>query len=345
MSSDENENLGLSTAVAGWLADRIPGITLPLEYTRLTGGRSNLTFLVTDSAGGRWVLRRPPLGDYPATAHDVLREARLLRGVADDVPVPTVLAVCEDVSVTGAPFIVLEFLDGLVLRDPAGVEASLTPAERAPIGPGLVDALVALHTVDPDRLGLGGLAARRDHVGRQLTRWNDNWQRIATRPLPALERAFTKLLARVPDQDRTAIVHGDYRLDNCLIDSDGSVQGILDWELTTVGDPLVDLGQFLVYWAEPTDEYTALFAPPTAVPGFSSRQELLDRYFRVSGLAPRSIDFYLAFNWWKTACILENVYTRMSSGAMGVTDRTPESFGEQAAGLAEAADRYASLLR
>lgn len=344
MVTEEFENLGLTTAVDGWLAAHVPGLVLPLEYRRLTGGRSNLTFLLTDATGARRVLRRPPLGDHPATAHDVLREARLLRGVAADVPVPTVLAVCSDPAVTGAPFVVLEYLDGLVLADPDGVEAALGVAERAPIGPALIDALAALHRVDPARLGLGALAGRRDHIARQLRRWHENWQRTGTRPLPALERAHAALLAHIPDQDRTAIVHGDFRLDNCLIAADGSVQGILDWELTTVGDPLVDLGQFLVYWAEPEDEYTALFAPPTSVPGFSTRAQLQERYFAVSDLDPRPLDYHLAFNWWKTACILENVYGRMAGGAMGASDRTPASFGEQAAGLAEAADRQASLL-
>jgi aminoglycoside phosphotransferase (APT) family kinase protein len=339
---------GLSPAVAGWLTAHVPGFGTMARVTRLAGGRSNLTFSVTDDGGHRVVLRRPPLGEHPANAHDVLREAGLLQGLAGEVPVPRVLASCADPEVTGAPFVVLEFLDGLVLRDPAGVEAALPVAERAAVGPALVDALAALHRVDPARLGLGALTQRRDFLARQLRRWQQNWQRTATRPLPALERAHARLVELLPAQQRTGIVHGDYRLDNCMLGRDAggalTVQGILDWELTTVGDPLADLGQFLVYWAEPGDAATALHAPPTALPGFTGRDELADRYFTALGTDPVPVDYHLAFNWWKTACIVENVYGRMVSGAMGTTDRTPESFGAQAAGLAEQAWAQASRL-
>jgi aminoglycoside phosphotransferase (APT) family kinase protein len=338
----------LSPAVARWLAAHVAGFGATAQIIRLAGGRSNLTFLVTDDAGARVVLRRPPLGDHPANAHDVLREARLLQGLAGEVPVPQVLATCEDRSVTGAPFVVLEFLDGLVLRDPTGVEAAVDVEGRASIGPALIDALAALHRVDPAQLGLGPLAERRDYLARQLRRWHENWQRTATRPLPALERAHAKLVEGAPEQLRSGIVHGDYRLDNCMLrrQPDGSfvVQGILDWELSTVGDPLADLGQFLVYWAEPADAATALHSPPTALPGFTGRTELAARYFEALGTDPVPVDYHLAFNWWKTACIVENVYGRMLSGSMGTTDRAPESFGEQAAGLAEEAWRHAALL-
>ncbi|MCW3841491.1 phosphotransferase family protein [Micromonospora yasonensis] len=336
--------LGISPAVPGWLAEHLPGLRPPIEFTRLAGGRSNLTYLVTDAAGVRRVLRRPPLGSHAATAHDVLREARLLDGLAGEVPVPAVLAICADDSVTDAPFVVLEHLDGLVLRDPAGVEASLSVAQRRLVGPALIDAMVTLHRVDPARVGLGALTARRDHVTRQLRRWYGNWRRGGTRELPDLEAAHARLAELVPEQRRTAIVHGDYRLDNCVLDPSMAVQGILDWELTTVGDPLVDLGQFLVYWAEPADERTALHAPPTAAPGFSSRAELAERYCAATGEDPAALDYHLAFSWWKTACIVEDVYTRMRRGAMGVTDRSPESFAEQAAALAAQARRAAARL-
>ncbi|MFC0863203.1 phosphotransferase family protein [Sphaerimonospora cavernae] len=345
MSHVVQTGLGLSAAVGGWLAAHVPGLRAPVEFSRLAGGRSNLTFLVTDAAGVRFVLRRPPLGDHPANAHDVLREARILRAVAGEMPVPAVLAVCEDPAVTGAPFVVMEHLDGLVLRDPAGVEAAFPVGDRGRIGPALIDAMAALHSVDPARLGLGGLAERRDHLARQLRRWHDNWRKTTIRPLPDLERAHARLVEHIPEQRRTGIVHGDFRLDNCLLDTGGTVLGILDWELTTIGDPLADLGQFLVYWAEPGDAHTALHTPPTGLAGFASRDDLCARYFAGLGVDPAPVDYYLAFNWWKTACIVENVYTRMLSGAMGATDRSPESFGEQAAGLAAQAWRYASRLR
>lgn len=331
--------LGISPRVPHWLAAHVPGLRPPVGFARMPGGRSNLTYLVTDATGVRRVLRRPPLGSHAATAHDVLREARLLDGLAGEVPVPAVLAVCADDTVTGAPFVVLEYLDGLVLRDPAGVEASLGVAQRRLVGPALIDAMVALHRVAPDRVGLGALSARRDHVARQLRRWYENWRRGGTRELPDLEVAHARLAESVPEQRRTAVVHGDYRLDNCVLGPSVAVRGILDWELTTVGDPLVDLGQFLVYWAEPADDHTALYTPPTRVPGFSTRAELAERYCAATGEDPAALDYYLAFSWWKTACIVEDVYTRVRRGAMGVTDRSPESFAEQAAALAAQARR------
>lgn len=302
---------------------------------------------MTDAGGRRWILRRPPLGEHPGGAHDVLREARLLGALAGRVPVPGVMTVCDDNAVTGAPFVVLEFLDGLVVRDPEGVRTGLTTAERASVGPALIDAMVALHAVDPGLLGLGGVAGRTDYLQRQLRRWEANWRRTATRELADLASAHAILADRAPQQRRAAIVHGDYRLDNCLLARTGgavTVLGILDWELTTVGDPLADLGQFLVYWAEPGDDHTALHSPPTAEPGFSSRSDLLHRYCAATGDDPAALDFYLAFNWWKTACIVEGVYSRMRDGSTGITDRTPESFADQAAALAAQALQHAARL-
>ncbi|GLZ42893.1 phosphotransferase family protein [Actinokineospora sp. NBRC 105648] len=336
--------LGLTPAVSDWLATALPAARPPFTFTRITGGRSNLTYLVADASGVRRVLRRPPLGEHPANAHDVLREARLLTALRGAVPVPEVLAICSDVEVTGAPFVMLEYLDGLVLRDPSSVQSGLSVVDCAVVGPAVVDALAALHSVDPARAGLGTLADRRDYLPRQLRRWHDNWTRTATRPLPDLARAHDRLVELAPEQLRTGIVHGDFRLDNCLLDRTGTVLGVLDWELTTVGDPLADLGQFLVYWAEPGDSYTALHNPPTVVPGFATRAELAARYFTQLDLAPVSVDYYLAFNWWKTACIVENVYTRMAAGAMGTTERRPASFAAQASALATQAWRSAADL-
>lgn len=325
-------------AITEWLRDRLdqqPGqqLQLPLQASRLTGGRSNLTYLLQDAAGRRMVLRRPPLGKLPPTAHDVLREARLLQAVSAQVPVPTVLAVCDDTEVTGANFFVMEHLDGTVVRDPESA-AAVPETVRARVGASLVDALVALHEVDPAALGLGELAQRRDYAERQLRRWHRNWEATRTREMPDLERTHAWLVENVPAQSRSTIVHGDFRVDNCILGADGAVLGLLDWELSTVGDPLADLGQLLVYWAEPDDEFTALHTPPTRVPGYATRAELRERYLAATGADPAEVAYYVVFNWWKTTCILEDVYSRMLRGAMGATDRTPESFGDQARGLA-----------
>lgn len=312
-----------------------------VSFTRIGTGRSNLTYLITAADGRTAVLRRPPLGDHPATAHDVVREGRIMAALAGRVPVPQVLALCEDTSVTGAPFVLLEHLTGQVVANPR-IAADVPEPTRAAMGPALVDALVRLHRVDPAVLDMPHLVNRRDFVSRQLKRWIGNWERVRTRESADLPRAHELLVARVPEQRRVGIVHGDFRLDNCVFDASGRVEGVLDWELATIGDPLADLGQLLVYWSEPDDVDTALFAPPTSVGGFSTRAQLVARYEAEFGPAP--IDYYVAFNWWKVACILEDVYSRMARGAMGATDRTPESFGDQAARVARRAVELAEAL-
>lgn len=336
----KNSSPGIDEAgLAPWLTTEL-GME-SVAYTRIGTGRSNLTYLMRALDGTTAVLRRPPLGDHPATAHDVLREGRILSALGGAVPVPQVKAICEDISLTGAPFIVMEHLTGQVIASPEDA-AGLSPDQRGKLGPALIDALVALHQVDPARLDMAHLLDRRDFIQRQLKRWIGNWERVRTRDSDDLPRAHELLAAHVPEQTRVGVVHGDFRLDNCVFTPDGQVEGILDWELATIGDPLADLGQLLVYWAEPDDPETALFAPPTSVGGFSTRQELIDRYQAAFGEAP--IDYYIAFNWWKVACIVEDVYSRMSRGAMGVTDRTPESFGDQARRLARRAVELAEAL-
>ncbi|CAM2958662.1 phosphotransferase family protein [Prescottella defluvii] len=333
-------------AVTSWFTAHIDGAGGPLRFERIAGGRSNLTYLVTGDDGTRWVLRRPPLGMAHSRAHDVLREADVLDRLAPTrVPVPQVVATCDDDTVTGAPFFVMEHLDGVVLRTP-GTVAATTPVDRRPaLASALVNVLADLHAVDPRAVGWGGLAGRDDYIARQLRRWSTNWANDRVRVLDDIGRTHDRLLERIPRQGPARIVHGDFRLDNCLFAPDGTINGVLDWELTTVGDPLADLGQLLAYWAQPGDEVCALEDPPTAVAGFPTRDELIEMY--LAAVRPDSvpdIDFYIAYNWWKIACIVEGVYTRTLRGAMGDSDRTPESFGAQAQRLAAQAWRYAQSL-
>src|SRR5690625_3480282 len=325
--------------ISPWLGANL-GIGGPLEIDLIAGGRSNLTYRLR-TPERVLVLRRPPSGDLPRGAHDVLREARLLSSLHPRVPVPRVLATCEDLSVIGAPFIVMEHLSGTILRSPADVEALAPAPMRAAAGASLVDALVRLHEVPVEGTSLRGLAARRDFLARQLHRWDANWKHTRTRDLPDLAAAHAWLQEHQVDQVRSAIVHGDYRLDNCMLDAGGQVIGGLDWELATVGDPMADLGQLLVYWADPGDDFTALADPPTVAKGFSTRADLAQRYLTARGEDERRLQYFLVFNWWKVACIVENVYSRMLGGVMGEVDRTPESFGEQARALAAMAWKQA----
>ena len=336
-------------AVTKWFLAHIPEVVPPLRFTQIAGGRSNLTYAVTDSAAGRWVLRRPPLGVPTGNAHDVVREAGVLRKVAGTgVPTPAVLGTCEDERVNGAPFFVMEHLDGAIVRGPADFERFADPAQRSRIAHSLIEVMAALHQVDLATVGWGRRAEQRGFIQRQLARWSHNWERDRVRVLGDIEHARDLLAQQVPVQRRASIVHGDFRLDNCLIGPDCTVAGVLDWELTTVGDPLADLGHFLVYWAQPGDEVTALENPPTLTTGLPSRAELVRAYRDAMrptlDVADRDVDFYIAFSWWKTACIVENVYARMSRGSMGRTDRSPESFAAQAERLAAQASARAQQL-
>lgn len=333
-------------AVSAWFGREVAGAVEPVTFERIAGGRSNLTYLATDAAGTRWVLRRAPLGMGDSRAHDVLREADVLARLAPTaVPVPAVAGRCADAAVTGAPFYVMDFIEGLILREPADVERLVPPADRRTFAQGLVRALAALHAVDPRDVGWEALAERDDYIARQLSRWSTNWEADRVRVLDDIARARDRLLERIPVQGPAGIVHGDFRIDNCVFAPDGTILALLDWELTTVGDTNADLGQLLAYWGEAADEVRALENPPTVVSGFPSREELVQMYVDASPAGRvHDIDYHVAFTWWKIACIVEGVYTRMSRGAMGASDRTPESFAAQAERIAAEAWRLARAL-
>jgi aminoglycoside phosphotransferase (APT) family kinase protein len=330
-------------AVTGWLSEHDPGVQPPLSFSLIAGGRSNLTYRVTDAAGGAWVLRRPPLGTLLASAHDMGREHRVIAALAGSaVPVPPVVGLSPDDSVNGAPFYVMRFVDGLVMRDP---EAAATVAEpvRGAAAESLVDTLVALHAVDPEAVGLGDLGRPDGYVERLLRRWRGQWEKSKGRELPLVEEVAERLARDIPPQSKTSIVHGDYRLDNVIVGpDDGRVRAVLDWELCTLGDPLADVGMLLMYWTEPGDEFSPLFWAPTTAPGFPGRKEIAARYGAVSGRDLAEIDFYVALALWKVAVILEGVYVRYASGAYGDTDDSWRHFDEVIPQLAEAAAEAAS---
>jgi aminoglycoside phosphotransferase (APT) family kinase protein len=333
---DEN---GLDRArLQGWFEANVAGVKPPLAYERIAGGRSNLTFRVTDAGDGAWILRRPPLGSTLGSAHDMGREHRILTGLARTaVPAPTPVALCSDVRVTGAEFYVMDFVDGVVLRDEADVEATFAEPDRRRVGEALVDTLVELHAVDPDAAGLGELGRRDGYAERQLRRWKRQWDDSKTRELEAMEEAHRLLAARVPQQRDTSIVHGDYRLDNAIVTPAGDVAAVVDWELCTLGDPLADLGLLLDYWAQPGDEVVPLTRAPTLAAGFPTREELAARYAERSGRDIAQLDFFVALGYWKLAAILEGVYARYAAGAYGETTDEFRSFGTIVEQLASAA--------
>ena len=328
--------------VTAWLEAHAPGVVAPLRFSLIAGGRSNLTYTVTDSAGDRFVLRRPPLGPLLPSAHDMGREHRIMTALAgSSVPVPPVVGLCTDEAVTGAPFYVMRFVDGLILRDPAVVEP-VSEAVRWAAAESLVDVLADLHAVDPDDVGLGDLGRRDGYVERLLRRWRGQWEKSKSREIPLVEEVADRLAARIPAAGPAGIVHGDYRLDNAIVAAeDGAVRAVLDWELCTLGDPLADLGQLLMYWTEPDDEFSALYWAPTRAPGFPGRKEVTARYAARSGRDLSDLDFYVALAYWKGACILEGVYVRYASGQYPATDDSWRSFESVVPQMAEAADEYA----
>jgi aminoglycoside phosphotransferase (APT) family kinase protein len=308
--------------VSAWLAEHVDGATPPFRFDLIAGGHSNLTYRVTDGQDRRFVLRRPPLGHVLPSAHDMGREHRIISALGPTpVPVAPALGYCDDESVNGASFYVMGYVDGRVIRDADAAETGLSVEARRVAGDDIVDTLVAIHAVDPDAVGLGDLGRHDGYIARQLKRWYGQWNASKTSELPAVDHVHDVLLERIPEQGPAAIVHGDYRLDNCMLDADGRVLAVLDWEICTLGDPLADVGMLQVYWTGPDDERSAWTGVGTTVAGFPNRADLLDRYAKVSGRNLGAIEFYVAFAFWKLACILEGVYARYIGGALGDVDR------------------------
>ena len=331
--------------VEGWFEENVPEAKPPLSFERISGGRSNLTFGVRDTDGRAWALRRPPLGKRLGSAHDMGREHRVIAALQETpVPVPPVVGLCEDEAVNGAPFYVMGFVEGPILRSAEDAKA-FDEAERRAIGERVVDTLVAIHGVDPDAVGLAELGRKEAYVERQLRRWHGQWEKSKTRELPAVDGVHERLSARIPEQGPATIVHGDYRLDNMILSPSGEVAAVVDWELCTLGDPLADVGMLLVYWSEEGDEFMPLFAPATIAPGFPTRDEVRARYAERSGRDLGQIDFFVALGYWKLAIILEGVYARYASGQYGKTDEGFQEFAKIVERLAAAADEAANRLR
>jgi aminoglycoside phosphotransferase (APT) family kinase protein len=326
--------------VSEWFGAEIPDVKLPLEFSLIVGGHSNLTYRVCDADKKLYVLRRPPLGAVLATAHDMAREHRIIHALGDStVPVPPALGLCEDASVNDAPFYVMAFVEGHVLTDPGRTGQLYDEAERAALGGSVVEVLAALHQIDPDSVGLGDLGRKEAYLERQLKRWRGQWEKTRTRELAAMDELYEALRAQMPEQMGSGIVHGDYRLGNMLAGSDARVAAVLDWELCTLGDPMADIGYLLNSWAEPGDAGRGGAGDtlsPTAVGGFPSRSELMARYGELTGRDISGVDYYRAFQYWRLAAIVEGVLARYLKGVMGKAANT-EVFRQQVDNLAELA--------
>lgn len=287
----------------------------PLQASLISGGRSNLTYVISDGAH-EWVLRRPPLGHVLPTAHDMGREYRVLRGLAGtDVPVPEPLAFCDDDAVNDAPFYVMEKVDGVILRSPADL-AAVTPDDARRCSEELVDVLVRIHAVDYEAVGLGDFGRPDGYLERQVRRWGEQWERSKTRPLPAIDELGRRLKAALPDSGPPTIVHGDYRLDNTMLapGDPGRIVAVLDWEMATLGDPLADLGLFLLYWGRPEAQVVATGAAIDPGAGFLDREAVVARYAKRSGRPVDQLDFYEVLASYKLAIIVEGIHARFLMG-------------------------------
>ncbi|KAB7743481.1 phosphotransferase [Nostocoides sp. F2B08] len=306
-------------ALATWLREQHPGVVEgDLHGTLVPGGKSNLTYIVSDGAGREVVLRRPPLGHVLATAHDMGRESRVMSALAGSaVPVPQVLAVCADESVLGAPFYVMSKATGAAYRtkeelDELGTERTAAIIER------LMTVLADLHSIDPEDVALGDFGRPEGFLARQVQRWRKQFDASRSRDLPGEIALFEALAEHVPDQGPTGIVHGDYRLDNCLVDvtlPGDPLTAVLDWEMSTIGDPLTDLALLLVYsdlGRDPAWSAAVTTAPLAA--GYPSNEQLIERYASVSDRDLSHLSWYIALANYKLAGVMEGIHYRFVQG-------------------------------
>jgi aminoglycoside phosphotransferase (APT) family kinase protein len=320
MQAEVQDPEGIDAAnVTRWMAERTE-IEPPLRFDLIAGGRSNMTFAVVDAAGRRFVLRRPPMGELLPSAHDMSREHRLMHALRDSpVPVPRMVGLCQDPEVNGRDFYVMHFLDGVIVRD-IEIGRGIAPEARTSMSEHLIDTLIDLHRVDIDEVGLGDLAKRSGYIERQIKRWSGQWERSRTRDIPLIDRVRDTLAERIPAEARTTIAHGDYRLSNCMMDPTGPVNGVLDWELCTLGDPMADLAGLLGYWHDPADPDAGGDNETTGLPGFSTQEEMAARYADEMGVSLAEVDYYRGFASWRLACIGEGVYARYLKGQQGAQD-------------------------
>jgi aminoglycoside phosphotransferase (APT) family kinase protein len=307
---DAPEIVGIdAAAVTRWLDELGIGFTGPLRFERVGLGQSNLTYLMHDAGDRRWVLRRPPLGHLLASAHDVAREARIIAALElTDVPVPRILGVAQDPGIADVPLVLMEFIDGQVV-DTMAIAESLAPQRRRQIGVSLPTTLAKIHAVDIDAVGLSDLASHKPYAQRQLKRWAGQWEQSKTRDLPELDDLTRRLVAAAPEQRELSLVHGDFHLRNAIVcRGSGEVIGVLDWELSTLGDPLADMGTMLAYWPA-SGEDVGDFAAST-LDGFPDRAELARIYLEQTARDAQALKYWHVLGLWKIAIIAEGVMRR-----------------------------------
>jgi aminoglycoside phosphotransferase (APT) family kinase protein len=307
-----------AASLAAYLRGRLDVGDAPLEIAQFPGGHSNLTYLLR-FADRELVLRRPPLGPVAPKAHDMAREFRVLSALWRVYPpAPRAHLFCDDASVIGAPFYVMERRSGAVIRRHIPDELGDTPQTRRLISHALIDALADLHAVDYRAIGLADLGKPDGFVERQIRGWAQRWQRAKTRELPAIDELCEWMLARLPRSPRPALIHNDFKFDNVMYAAGdpATIVAVFDWEMCTIGDPLADLGTLLGYWVHDDDPpvFLSSMVSPTNLEGFPRRDELVERYAKRTGTDTSPIEFYRAFACYKTAVVAEQIYVRYVRG-------------------------------
>jgi aminoglycoside phosphotransferase (APT) family kinase protein len=351
MTNQSQEKTGPSATIdidglRRFFRDQKLGDPAGLRTENISFGHSNEVHLVHFD-GKSWALRRPPRGPLLPTAHDVLREYRVLKALQDTpVPVPRVYASCDNSDYIGAPFYLMEYMRGKVIRSgliPTDEKSFAdTPSKREAVSEGVIDLLIALQAVDWRKVGLEGFGRPDGYIERQLRRWSDQLERTTplTRPLPVMESIREWLKSHIPQPQPATIVHGDFKLDNVMWDTEREpprVTALFDWEMSTIGDPLADLGWLLTYWTDPSDGETrrAVVSSMEAEPGYRLRGEMVELYEKKSKRAMRDFRFYEIFSLFKLAIILEGSYSRFLSGQ--ADDPIFETYDVRVPGIAEVA--------
>jgi len=303
--------------VEEWMAANTR-VVPPCTWIRLEGGHSNLTYELIDADGRSFVIRRPPQGELLPKAHDMWREFRIIDALHPvGVPVAEPIGFCDDRDVCDTHFYVMGKVGGDALYTAEQTAPRLDTEARSRVGDSFIDVLAHLHSIDPTDVGLGELGRHDGYVARQLKTWYGSWTMSAEHADyddPRLHTLHERLVSDLPEQGPARVVHGDYGVHNVMVDADGRVAAVLDWEIGTLGDPLADFAYALNAWIEPSDAPDAAEVSPTALPGFASRAELADRYAERTGADLSNLGYYRSFNSFKTACIIHGVYARYKLG-------------------------------
>ena len=325
-------------ALGRWLEAYVEGFSGPFELKKFPSGQSNPTYRIT-AASGEYVLRRKPFGKLLPSAHAVDREHRLMSALYPlDFPVPEPLALCEDESVIGAIFYVMELAKGRSYAN--GALPDFDPATRGQMYGQLVDTLADLHTIDPEAAGLGDFGKPGNYFGRQVMRWTRQYRDSETDYIAEMERLVAFLPETIPEQSRTSIVHGDYRIDNVLFDGDGTLSAVLDWELATLGDPLADFSYLAMQWAMPADGGAGLAGLDLSELGIPTLGEIVERYTKRSGVpVAETLDWYFAYNLFRLAGIVQGIKKRVLDGT--ASNAQAEEMAKRVPMLAQAAWRFA----